>query len=231
MKTLTFLRTTLPALCLALVSCAVQAQEEWVSYRDAYKQMVVFAKYGKPKNFLQVHYQVAPRDASTSLEGLHLNLTGKNTQLALPLDATGRAVFPLLKAAYDDNAVLALNRKHASYRFIPRVSIMTRNDGIYESADLRAACDQALAYQRYVDASYGAKKCAGVRFVFVNRADALVQVKFGQREAPLPVVDGPAFDGETVGAYRTATYRFSDWSSQGQVVSQNPPLAIAPLFE
>ena len=231
MKTSTLLRTTLPALCLAVVSCAAQAQEEWVSYRDAYKQMVVFAKYGKPKNFLQIHYEVSPRDASASLEGLHLTLTGKNTQLNLPLDATGRTVFPLLKAAYDDNAVLALNRRMASYRFAPRVSIMSRNDGVYESADLRAACEQALAYQRFIDASYGAKKCVGVRFVFGNRADALVQAKYGQREAPLPVVDGPAFEGETVGVYRTATYRFADWSAQGQVVSQNTPLAIAPLFD
>ncbi|WP_035374632.1 hypothetical protein [Pseudoduganella violaceinigra] len=231
MKTTTTLRITLPALCLVAATCAVQAQEEWISYRDAYRQMVVFAKYGKPKHFLQIHYQVAPRDASAALEGLHLTLTGKNTQLTLPLDATGRAVFPLLKAAYDDNAVLALNRRMASYRFIPRVSILSRNDGIYEAADLHAACEQALAYQRFVDSSYGAKKCAGVRFVFVNRADALVQVKFGPREAPLPVVDGPAFDGEALGAYRTATYRFSDWSTQGQVVSQNTPLAIAPLFD
>lgn len=231
MKTPTPFRTMLPAICLAAVCCAVQAQEEWVSYRDAYRQMVVFAKYGKPKNFLQIHYEVSPRDASVSLEGVHLTLTGKNTQLNLPLDATGRAVFPLLKAAYDDNAVLALNRRMASYRFAPRVTIVTRNDGIYESADLRAACEQALAFQRYVDASYGAKKCAGVRFVFGNRADALVQAKYGQREAPLPVVDGPAFDGEAVGQYRTATYRFADWSAQGQVVSQNTPLAIAPLFD
>ena len=231
MKTSTLLRTTLPALCLAVVSCAAQAQEEWVSYRDAYKQMVVFAKYGKPKNFLQIHYEVSPRDASASLEDLHLTLTGTNTQLNLPLDATGRTVFPLLKAAYDDNAVLALNRRMASYRFAPRVSIMSRNDGMYESADLRAACEQALAYQRFIDASYGAKKCVGVRFVFGNRADALVQAKYGQREAPLPVVDGPAFEGETVGVYRTATYRFADWSAQGQVVSQNTPLAIAPLFD
>ncbi len=231
MKTPILLRTMLPALCLAVVSCAVQAQDEWVSYRDAYKQMVVFAKYGKPKNFLQIHYQVSPRDASASLEGLHLTLTGKNTQLNLPLDAAGRTVFPLLKAAYDDNAVLALNRKLLHYRFLPRVSLMARNDGIYESADLRAACEQALAYQRYVDASYSMKKCSGVRFVFVNRTEALVQVKFGPREAPLPVLDGPAFEGETVGSYRTATYRFADWSVQGQVVSQNTPLAIAPLFD
>jgi hypothetical protein len=95
MKTLTSLRTTLPAVCLAVVCCAVQAQEEWVSYRDAYKQMVVFAKYGKPKNFLQIHYEVSPRDPMATLEGLHLTLTGKNTQLNLPLDATGRAVFPI----------------------------------------------------------------------------------------------------------------------------------------
>lgn len=231
MKTLTSLRHALPALCLAAVACAAQAQEEWVSYRDAYRQMVVFAKYGKPKNFLQIHYQVSPRDASASLDGLHLSLTGKNTQLNLALDATGRAVFPLLKAAYDDNAVLALNRRMSHYRFAPRVSIMTRTDGIYEGADLRAACDQALAYQRFVDASYNGKKCFGVRLVFANRADALVQVRYGPREAPLPAVDGPAFEGETLGSYRTVTYRFSDWSAQGQLVTQTIPLAIAPLYD
>ena len=71
--------------------------DAWVSYRDAYKRMVVFEKYGKPKQLLQSTLQVAPKDKSAPLDGLRLTVSGKATQLNLPLDATGRAVFPLLK--------------------------------------------------------------------------------------------------------------------------------------
>jgi hypothetical protein len=213
-------------------ACVVPAQElEWVSYRDAYKAMVVFAKYGKAKNLLQIHYQVSAREPGTSLEGLHLTLNGKANVLNLPLDATGRAVFPLLKAAYDDNAVLALNRKPSLYRFQPRVSIVVRADGVYESAELRAACDQALQYQRYIDGLYSGKKCLGVRFVYPWHADAHVLSRFGPREAPLPAAEGPAFDGDTSGTFHTVTYRFSDWSDKALVVSQDAPLAIAPVFD
>ena len=74
---------------------------EWLSYRDAYRAMVVFEKYGKPKHFLQNHYQVSPRDAGATLDGLRLTLNARSLQLNLPLDPAGRVVFPLLKAAYD----------------------------------------------------------------------------------------------------------------------------------
>ena len=68
---------------------------EWLSYRDAYRAMVVFEKYGKPKNLIQQHLQVLPNEKNVSLEGLELSLNGKSTRLSLPLDPTGRAVFPL----------------------------------------------------------------------------------------------------------------------------------------
>ncbi|MDO8701604.1 MAG: hypothetical protein Q7J77_04185, partial [Undibacterium sp.] len=139
---------------------------EWFSYRDAYKAMLWFEKYGKPKHLIQNHYQISPKDKSVSMETVRLSLVSKSSRLNLPLDATGRTVLPMLKAAYDDNAELILNQKANQYQFRPRASIVIRTDGVYEAADLRAACEQLLAYQNYLgsDVSRG-KKCTGVRFV------------------------------------------------------------------
>lgn len=224
----------LPAM-LAGGGAPAQAQPhdgEWMNYRDAYRAMVVFEKYGKPKHFLQNHYQVSPRHGAAPLDGLRLTLAGKSVQLDLPLDAAGRAVLPLLKAAYDDNAVLALNRKSSSYVFRPRVSIVARADGVYEAADLRAACEQAQAYQRATDAAFRGGRCIGVRFSFVRRSDAQVRVRGGGQDgAPLPVADGPAFADEDHAGFSVVDYRFAGSPAQGQVVSQHAPLAIAPLYD
>ncbi|WP_338768491.1 hypothetical protein [Massilia sp. METH4] len=228
-----FLAASVPLL-LALYAGggAAQAQEAgWVSYRDAYRAMVTFAKYGKAKNLLQNHYQVAPKDGSQSLEGLRLTLSGRTTQLNLPLDATGRTTFPLLKAAYDENAMLLLNRRIGDYTFGPRISIVPRVDGLYESADLRAACDQALQYMRYTDPGYGNRHCAGVRFAFLPKSDAAVRVRDPLRESALPVGVGAAFDGDANTNFRVMVYRFAEWPEKVQVISQNAPVAIAPVIE
>jgi len=232
MKTKTLIPTVLLAFGLGGQGCAALAQDgEWVSYRDAYKAMVVFAKYGKPKNLLQMHYQLSPREAGTSLDGVSLSLNGKTVQLNLPLDPTGRTSFPLLKAAYDENAVLALNRKAGLFHFQPRLSLAVRADGAYEAGELRAACDQALQYQRFVNAAFGSRKCSGVRFVYLKKSEAHVLVRDGARETLLPVVEGPSFDNEAGSGFQTVTYRFANWPERGQVVSHFPPLALAPLFD
>ena len=202
---------------------------EWVSYRDAYRAMVVFEKYGKAKHLIQNHFQVMPKDTAVAPEGLQLSLVGKNTSLNLPLDATGRTVFPLLKAAYDDNAALVLNQKVSQYLFRPRVSILVRPDGVYESGDLRAACEQALAYQRSIDRSLRASRCVGVRFVFPHgAADPGVRVRKGEGDA-LSTAAGPAFQGDPYEGFTVVSYRFG--AGKSHVVTQNAPLAINPVYE
>ncbi|MGZ3180939.1 MAG: hypothetical protein ACXU8N_00745 [Telluria sp.] len=223
----------LATLLAAGTACAQSHEGDWVSYRDAYRAMVVFEKYGKPKQFLQSTYQVVPRDRNASVDGLKLTLNGKTTQLTLPLDATGRAVFPLLKAAYDENAELVLNRGPNQYYFKPRITIQPRADGVYEATDLRTACEEALAYQRFVaPGTVAGRKCSGVRFVYAKgRADPVVKLRVSTNETVLAVSDGPAFLDDNVGSYRVVSYRFSDWPASGSVVAQDVPLAIAPTFE
>jgi hypothetical protein len=180
---------------------------------------------------IQNHFQVMPREKGVAPEGLQLALLGRGTSLNLPLDATGRAVFPLLKAAYDENAALVLNRKVDQLLLRPRVSIVVRPDGVYEAGDLRTACEQALAYQRSVAPALHASRCVGVRFVFPHGvADPGVRVRKGEGEA-LSTAEGPAFQGDAYEGFTVVSYRFGAGADKSHVVTQNPPLAIDAAFE
>lgn len=212
---------------------ASEAAAEWLSYRDAYRAMVVFEKYGRPKNFLQNHFQVMLKEKGTLGDGLQLSLLSKASSLSLPLDPTGRAVFPLLKAAYDDNASLALTRNVAQYVFRARVSIVVRSDGVYETSDLRAACEQALTYLRHVDASARTRRCGGVRLSYQRKgSDPVVKLRNGSGDvALLAVADGASFGDDNNDGFRVVNYRFGEHADKGQLVTQSAPLAIAPLLD
>ena len=215
------------------VESPVEKPADWLSYRDAYKAMLWFEKYGKPKNLIQNHYQISAKDKTASIGTLQLSLVSKSTRLNLPLDATGRTVLPLLKAAYDDNAELILNQKVNQYQFRARVSILIRPDGIYEASDLRAACEQLLAYQNTLanDGIRG-KKCSGVRFVYAKKSpDTLVELRSSERAAQaLPVMDGAAFSDENNDNFKIVSYVFSSGAEKIQLVTRNAPIAISAQF-
>jgi hypothetical protein len=227
-------RSLSAVLALLLVSSSAWAQlrdGEWISYRDAYRAMVRFDKYGGAKQFLQNHLQVMAKEKGVGNEGLRLTLSSSAGQLNLPLDATGRAVFPLQKAAYDENAVLLLNRPAGQYVFRARVTVAVRADGVYEASDLRTACAQALGVLQYADASARSRHCIGLRFVFA-RAGAAPSVKVKEGESrQLPVVEGAPFADDPNDGYRVVNYSFADTPAHGQVVTADVPLAIAPLFD
>ncbi|KAB8055430.1 hypothetical protein GCN78_00405 [Janthinobacterium rivuli] len=218
---------------LALLPAFACAQEssDWLAYRDAYRHMLWFEKYGKPKQLLQNHLRLRPRDAGVSMDGLRLSLHGKDAQLALPLDALGRAVFPFSKAAYDDNAELMWNRKPGQVMASAWVSIVARPDGVYATADLRAACEQLLAYLRYTGGAND-KRCAGVQFAYPRTEAAQVRYQGGDGAAlPLAAQEGPAFPGDAVSGFRVFAYRFNAHPQTGQVLTSGTPLAIAALLE
>lgn len=220
-----------PVLLLAGGAAGAQARGgDWVSYRDAYRAMVVFEKYGGAKSLIQDELQVVPEEKGA--DDLQLTLASGSTQLHLPLDATGRTLFPLHKSAYDENAALVLSRKGGQFRIRPRVSIVVRPDGVYAAGELRAACEQALGYARHVDASARRLQCAAVRFVFPKKdgaADARVRRGDGA-ELALPVVEGAAFPDDQDAGFPTVTYRFGA-DERARVVTYNAPLAIVPVFE
>ncbi|NHZ89433.1 hypothetical protein F2P45_10460 [Massilia sp. CCM 8733] len=231
-----FVRHVSALLALLLTAGGATADDaagEWLSYRDAYRAMVVFEKYGRPKNFLQNHLQVMLKEKGVLGTGLQLSLLSKASSLSLPLDPTGRAVFPLLKAAYDDNATLTLTSNVSQYVFRARVSIVVRSDGVYETSDLRAACEQALIYLRHVDSSARTKRCSGVRLSYQRKGtDPVVRLRNGSGDvALLAVADGATFGDDNNDGFRVVNYRFGDHADKGQLVTQSAPLVIAPLLE
>lgn len=219
---------------LLLTASAVMAAPQAtavLSYRDAYRAMVVFEKYGKPKQLIQNQLQVVPRQKGASLDGVQLSVSGKLTQINLPLDGVGRAVFPLLKAAYDENAALVLNRDAGQFTLRARVSITPRADGVYELAELRAACEQVLAFQRYADPSRQGGQCVGVRLSYAPQSgEPKVRLRKGDGDAlALPVSEGSAFHDETGARLRVVDVRFD--ATRGQLLSASVPVAIAATID
>jgi len=232
-------------LLTAGMAVAQPSAGEWVNYRDAYRAMVVFDKYGGPKNLLHNHLQVRPREKGMLEQGVQLVMKGSTVQAGLALDALGRTALPLLKAAYDENAVLSPNRPLGGFTIRPRVSLALRADGAYDMTELRAACEQALGFARYADSSARGRECVGVRLVFPREGEAAsVHLRLGGSMVALAPTRGAAFAGDIDDDFPIVSYRFAQAPvkgaalqlittrlATGKVLTYNAPLAIVPLFE
>ena len=223
----------------AAASQEVQVQgaldPEWGSYRRAYGAAAFFERFTRTRPLIQAQMQVRPVAPDAPLSGLRLSISGAKTRLEIPVDAMGLADVPQLKEAYDEDAVIRLNRPKGLYYFAGRYTIKPRADGVYEAATLREACEQLIDAQRA--SGYRArlffKKCVGVKFVY-PRGDAAAAVDFhgadGSTRALLPADLTPFEDG-TMGLYSVVVYRFADLPAKGQLIPRTPPMAIGTLYE
>lgn len=210
---------------------------EWAGYRHGYKAAARYARLTSTRPLIQAHMQIQPVDPALPLDGIKIFLVGATTSLEIPVDAIGRANLPLLKQAYDEDAVLRLNRQKGHYHFSGRFSIRERDDGIYDAADLRQACEQLLSAQREDGSLFRllGKKCVGVKFIY-PLADAAADGALAFRDstgktgAIAAAADQP-FSGRRMGLYKVATYRFADWPQLGQVIAARRPLAIGTLYQ
>ena len=230
----------LPALAhaeeaLPKVVVPAQRDAEWHSYRHAYKAARFFAPYLKTRPLIQAHLQIRPNRPELPLDGLEVQLAGETVNMTLPVDPVGRLTLPMLKQAFDEDAVLRLNRQKGNYHFSGRYSIREREDGVYDAASLRAACEQLLSAQR--ESGYRlrliGKKCAGVKFVYAASGPApeVLHKDAAGALAPLAVQRGYPFENPTMGNYQVAVYRFADWPAQGEVLARGKPLAVGTLYE
>ncbi len=203
-------------------------------YRSIYQQMLLFEKYGGPKEFIENNYMVTPKDAKSSPDNLTLILTSKTMHLKLSVDHFGRINLPLLKIAYDEDAELILDRKISEYNFKPQINIVVKRDGVYGVNILKIACEQALKYLRYADAnSWRTQKCAGVKFFFAKTdSDAEIAIiggghtfrKFKMQSKMIPIET-------SLDAIKMGRLAFSVRADLGEVHTNTIPLAIVPIFE
>lgn len=208
---------------------------EWTSYRHAYKAAAFFAPFVKARPLIQAHLQVRPLKPGAPLEGLRLHLAGAHVQQDIEVDAIGRAVLPMEKQAYEDDAVLTLNRQKGIYYFSGRYSIRERDDGHYPAAQLRAACEQMIDAQRasgYRLRLWG-KKCAGIKLVYpAEGAPPAVTLRQADgSSAALAAVAAPPFEDGSMGNYQVVLVRFADLPALGEIIAATRPLAIGTLYE
>ena len=217
------------------VTVSAERDAEWHSYRRAYSAAAFFQPFLDTRPLIQAHMQIRPNRPGLPMEGLRVHLTGDTTSIHLEADALGRITIPMLKQAYDEDAVLRLNRRKGNYHFNGRYSIRERADGIYNAADLRAACEQLLSAQR--ESGYRlrliGKKCAGVKFVYARSgpAPSVLVRHSATAETELPVQEGHAFESATMDVYKLALYRFGQWPAAGTVETRQRPIAIGTLYE
>ena len=242
-KRLLLLIALLPLLALqvkaeeSIPSVEVNAERdsEWASYRHAYKTAAFFATFTRSRPLIQAQMQIRPLKPDASLEGLKLHLAGEKTSVDIAVDAIGRADIPLSKQAYDEDAVLRLNRQKGQYYFSGRYSIKQRSDGVYPLAELRAACEQLIDAQRasgYRLRLIG-KHCAGVKFSYpASAGDAPLEVRAEDGSLlPVTVSEGHPFEDNSMGMYKIALLRFTDLPQQGNVITRSAPLAIGTAYE
>ena len=216
------------------VTITAPRDAEWHSYRHAYQAAAHYAQLTRTRPLIQAHMQIRPREPGLPLDGLRIDVTGEKTALTIAVDGIGRATLPMLKQAYDEDAVLRLNRRAGYYRFSGRFSIRENDDGVYSAADLRAACEQLLSAQREDGNLFRlfGKKCVGVRFIYpLADAGAAIEFRAGDKSSAIAAADGQPFEGGTMGMYKVAIYRFADWPEQGQIIAARRPLAIGTLYQ
>lgn len=207
---------------------------EWVGYRHAYKAAAFFAPFVRTRPLIQAHLQVRPLRPDLPLDGLRLSVAGAHTRFEVALDAMGRAVLPMEKQAYDDDAVITLNRQKGHYYFSGRYSIRERADGLYDAGLLREACEQLLAAQRasgYRMRLLG-KQCAGVKIVYP--ADSMPEVALEAGGLPprkLAAAEAHPFEDGSMGLYQVVIVRFADLPAGARVSAATRPLAIGTLYE
>lgn len=217
------------------VEIVAKRDSEWASYRHAYKVASGFAVLTGSRPLIQAHMQIAPRREGLSLEGLHIQLAGETVSADIPVDPMGRATIPMLKQAFDEDAVLRLNRQKGNYRFTGRYSIREKEDGIYSAAELRAACEQMISAQREGGSRWRlrGKKCAGVTFIYhlASEGAALTLRHAAGEPGVIAAADAAPFEPVPMGMYKVVTYRFDAWPATGDVVAERRPLFIGTLYE
>jgi hypothetical protein len=219
---------------IATVEVNAQRDPEWIGYRQAYKAAAFFAPFVRTRPLIQAHLQLRPLRPELPLDGLRLSVAGAHTRFEVAVDAIGRAELPMEKQAYQDDAVMTLNRQKGHYYFSGRYSIRERADGLYDAALLREACEQLLAAQRasgYRMRLLG-KQCAGVKIVYPAGSAPEVMLEAGAAPArALPAQAAHPFEDGSMGMYQVVTLRFADLPPGSRVNALTRPLAIGTLYE
>lgn len=198
---------------------------EWSSYRDAYDFSKQLEKFDKPKNFVEIHYLLRPKDSEVNTTNLKLKIIGETTDIDMPVDIRGRAKIPVNETAFKEDAQIIANRGRGSFRFLELIQIKPTENGYYELADLKKACEQVREFYIYAHhyLSLNAikmrnKKCIGIEFASLVDRDVAPEVYFENEQGVRELL---------ITKHHSSFFMFSDGLSTGRIVAINPSLTIS----
>lgn len=202
-----------------------------MSYRDAFRSASTFAKYSGPKDLIRLTFAIWPKDRSTTVEGLKARIVSNSVDQELKIEFNYQAVMPMIEKAYEEDAVIEVNRPAGKLNFGNAVTIKTRSDGQYKVSDLALACDQVLAFLQFPSLiyklKYSSKKCIGASFLF-EAADDYGAIKIvssdGKTIYPQAVV-------LTHGYQKRYPVDFAKIDRNGTIISRGNLVEISGRFE
>lgn len=210
---------------------SVQA-DEWISYRSAYKLMLQFEKYGKPKHLLQSHLQLANAQGQTLLD-TQINLIAKTSQIGLQIDPLGRVKLPLIKTAYDENAELRLAGPVSGLQMRLSLALNVAYDGHFDANQLKLACEQALNFYMSVgDKRAQQKRCLAIILVYPGNVKMTAPMLKNEQNQT-SYLTAPDLNYAEPGLKGQISYwiKLSQLSDKAQIISQQAPFAVLPVIE
>jgi hypothetical protein len=120
---------------------------EMKNYRSVVKGMDSFEEYHALAPKAALHFRMRPRRnaAEALIEGVSLKIVGDGEPVAVAVAKDGLFTMPRLQAAYDDNAILLLNRKKDTMQSLPDIRTPGLPGNVRRLGDLRLECKVMVA--------------------------------------------------------------------------------------
>ena len=119
---------------------------EMRNYRAAWAGFEAFDRNRALAPAASLHFRMVPLNpgAMAPLEGVELKIVGDDT-IPVPIAADGMFTLPRVRAAYDSDALLVLNRKQGLLRASPEIRTPGLPENVRRLGDLRLECQVMVA--------------------------------------------------------------------------------------
>ncbi|PTT83971.1 hypothetical protein DBR42_15450 [Pelomonas sp. HMWF004] len=201
----------------------------WMSYRDSYKAMRMFAK-AEASAQLEPRLILKPRaSGAPSSSRLRLQISSPEADIDLPLDR-GWTTLPMNDAAVEQDAQFTLNAPPGTFNLSRVMAIRRDPQGVYRTEDLRKGCDAWMSAMRSLNWAVRLRlvrtTCVGVRWVLPTEDFAQIRAEDG---TPLVLNPQPADGPER--EYGMLAFRFPAGSENLTVRTPASVIAILPLLD
>ncbi len=206
----------------------VLRDQEWVAYRGYYEFFVRFRDIDQPRHYpsLRLRLKIWTIKQGLPFDGIAIQLVSASVDQRLHINPISGTELPLFRQAFEEDAVLRLNRAKGGYSIGAQYSIQIRQDGVYTPQWLRSACEQGLMVKKTFGLSHRlavvGKSCTGVTFLFPTPGTDMPIVFKDAAGMVRPLATSVVTISGTNGAIHatSVSYKFHEWPQQGQLLTR-----------